>query len=106
MKQEEIDRLEKERKIIYLLNIIIGILVAVMFFIFLKNIISLFEKPFNTTGQTFPPAFKILLITSITATILTFVSQHLKKSLNKKISEAIYSPAFKEKMQGLITKAV
>jgi hypothetical protein len=97
MRQEEIDRLEKERKIIYLLNVIIGILVAVVFFIFLKNIISLFEKPFNTTGQIFPPAFKILFITSITVIILTFIRQHLKKSLNKKISEAIYSPAFKEK---------
>jgi hypothetical protein len=97
MRQEEIDRLEKERKLIYLLNIIIGILVAGIFLIFLKNIISLFGKPFNPTGQIFPTTSKILLITSIVVIILTFVSQHLKKSLNNKISELIYSPAFKEK---------
>ena len=101
LNQEELEKLEKERKTIYLinqtLNIIIGILTAIIIFIFLKNIISLFEKPLNTTNQIFPPTLKFLLVASITVIILTFINQRLKKSINQKISKTVYAPTFKEK---------
>jgi|GEM_PF-1378883 len=101
LNQEELEKLEKERKNIYLtiktLNIIIGILIAVIIFTLLKNIISLFEKPLNTTNQIFPPTLKFLLVASITVIILTFINQRLKKSINQKISKTVYAPTFKEK---------
>ena len=101
LNQEELEKLEKERKNIYLtiktLNIIIGILIAVIIFTLLKNFISLFEKPLNTTNQIFPPTLKFLLVASITVIILTFINQRLKKSINQKISKTVYAPTFKEK---------
>jgi hypothetical protein len=110
LNQEELEKLEKERKNIYLtiktLNIIIGILIAVIIFTLLKNtaslfdqktFASLFEKHQNTTNQIFTPTFKILFISSISLIILISINQRLKKTIKEKISKAIYKPTFKEK---------
>jgi hypothetical protein len=107
MRQEE---LEKERKNIYLtiktLNIIIGILIAIIIFTILKNtallfdqksLASLFEKQQNATSQIFAPTLKVLLISFTALIILISINQRLKRTIKEKISKTIYTSRFKEK---------
>jgi hypothetical protein len=92
MNQEELNKIERKRKtihsVILIINTVIGILlvITVIFFISL-----------NISNPNFEDFFPIPFITIPLTIILIFANRYIKNLISKEISKAIYEPAFKEK---------
>ncbi|MBX0311190.1 MAG: DUF3137 domain-containing protein [Sulfurihydrogenibium sp.] len=99
MNQEELNKIERKRKIAYsaiiVINTIIGILLVITIISFTVSFISSFvSSDITNPNKDF---FVIPFITIPLTVILIFVNGYIKNLISKKISKAIYEPAFKEK---------
>ena len=100
MNQEELNKIEGKRKTAYssiiTLNIAIGVLIAITIIFFATTFISSFTSS-DISNSNFKDFFPIPFITIPLIIILAFANRHIKNSISKEISKAIYEPAFKEK---------
>jgi ABC-type multidrug transport system fused ATPase/permease subunit len=99
MNQEELNKLERKRKVIYSAILTLNIVIVILF---IGIIISL-AVSFTSLDISSPNFEKFLIIPFITIAliaILIFVNEYIKNLINlisKEISKTIYEPAFKEK---------
>jgi hypothetical protein len=91
MNQEELNKIERKRKTIYLIIQTLNIAVVILF---IGTFLFMFSNAFN---PNFGDSFVLPFITIPLIIILVLVNRYLENSINKEISKAIYEPAFKEK---------
>jgi hypothetical protein len=97
MNQEELNKIERKRKTIYLiikaLNTAAVILFIVIFLLFIVFLLYKEEEKSSVASV----AFIIAWITALITIILVFRTRTLEISLKDEISKVVYEPAFKEK---------
>jgi hypothetical protein len=91
MNQEELNKIERKRKTIYLIIQTLNIAVVILF---VGTFLFIFLNVFN---PNFGDTFILPFITIPLIIILVLVNRYLENSLSKEISKVIYEPAFKEK---------
>jgi biotin transporter BioY len=91
MNQEELNKIERKRKTIYLIIQTLNIAVVILF---AGTFLFMFSNVFN---PNFGDSFILPFITIPLIAILIFANRYIKNLINKEISKAIYEPAFKEK---------
>ncbi|WP_299227763.1 DUF3137 domain-containing protein [Sulfurihydrogenibium sp.] len=91
MNQEELNKIERKRKTIYLIIQTLNIAIVILF---VGTFLFMFSNAFN---PNFGDSFIIMFTTIPLIAILIFANNYIKNLINKEISKAIYEPAFKEK---------
>jgi MFS family permease len=91
MNKEELNKIERKRRTIYLMIQTLNIAVVILF---VGTFLFGFSNVFN---PNFGDSFILPFITIPLIIILVLVNRYLKNSLSKEISKVIYEPAFKEK---------
>jgi len=92
MNQEELNKLERKRKIAHSAILTINTAIGILFIITVISFVSL-----DISSPNFEDFLIIPFITIALITILIFANGYIKKLINKEISKAIYEPAFREK---------